>query len=160
MTFRSGIGIDVHPLVEGRALVLGGVEVPYEKGLAGHSDGDVLIHAVIDSLLGGAGLGDIGAHFPSNDPEYKGIASGELLDRTLKLVADRKWRVGYVDATIMAERPRLRPYVGQMKQALASSLGLDLDAVNVKATTGDGLGFVGRGEGIAALAIATLQETP
>ena len=160
MTFRSGIGIDVHPLVPGRPLVLGGVEIPYENGLSGHSDGDVLIHAVIDALLGGVGLGDIGTHFSSDDPEYEGIASGKLLDRTVGLLAAGKWRIENVDATIMAERPRLRPYMDQMKQALASSLRLDLDALNLKAKSGDGLGFVGRGEGIAALAIATLEKVP
>ena len=158
MTPRSGIGVDVHPLVTGRPLVLGGVTVPFEKGVAGHSDGDVLIHAVIDALLGGAGLGDIGSHFPSSDPQYEGISSGKLLGLTLDLLARHRWRPLHVDATILAERPALKPFIGGMRQALASSLGLDSHSVNLKATTTDGLGFLGRGEGIGALAIATIEE--
>ena len=113
MTTRSGIGIDVHPLVEGRPLLLGGIEIPFEKGLLGHSDGDALIHAVIDALLGGAGLGDIGYHFPSDESEYKGMASTELLSRTLPLLASNGWRTEYVDATIIAERPTLSPFIGR-----------------------------------------------
>ena len=156
---RSGIGIDVHPFVEGRALVLGGVVTPFERGLAGHSDGDVLIHAVIDAVLGGAGLGDIGTHFPSSDDRYKGIDSTRLLRRTLELVEARRWLVKYVDATILAERPALKPFIGEMERSLAGCLRLTPDQVNVKATSTDGLGFVGRGEGIACLAIATLERT-
>ena len=158
MTPRSGIGIDVHPLVEGRALVLGGVSIPFHQGLAGHSDGDVLLHAVVDALLGGAGLGDIGTHFPSGDDRYEGIASTELLRQTLGLLADRRWRVTYVDATILAERPRLSPFMDEIKRAMASALQLESDCVNVKATTTDGLGSIGRGEGIAALAVATVEK--
>ena len=158
MTTRSGIGIDIHPLVEGRRLVLGGVTIPSDMGLAGHSDGDVLIHAVIDALLGGAGLGDIGTHFPSDDDQYLNIASTELLGRTVDLIAQQRWRAQYVDATILAERPVLKSFMGQIKEVLASSLGLDCNNVNVKATTADGLGFVGRVEGIASLAIATLDQ--
>jgi 2-C-methyl-D-erythritol 2,4-cyclodiphosphate synthase len=158
MTPRSGIGVDVHPLVTGRPLVLGGVTVPFEKGIAGHSDGDVVIHAVIDALLGGAGLGDIGSHFPSSDPQYEGISSAKLLRLTLDLLAHHRWRPLHVDATIMAERPALKPFIGGMREALASSLGLDSHSVNLKATTTDGLGFLGRGEGIGALAIATIEE--
>ena len=157
MTFRAGIGIDVHPLVRGRPLVLGGVAVPFEMGLAGHSDGDVLVHAVIDSLLGGAGLGDIGTHFPSSDPRYEGIASTLLLEQTLRLLEDHRWRVAYLDATILAERPRLGPHMDHIKKSLASSLGLDIGSLNLKATTTDGLGFIGRAEGIAGMAVATLE---
>ncbi len=158
MTARTGIGIDVHPLADGRPLVLGGVTVPFPWGLDGHSDGDVLIHAVIDAMLGGAGLGDIGAHFPSTDSKTKGIASSELLGRTVDILADGGWRTLYVDATILAERPVLRPHMEQIKQSLAALLRLDTDSVNVKATTSDRLGFIGRGEGIAALAIATVDR--
>ena len=158
MKARSGIGIDVHPLVDGRTLVLGGVTIPFEKGLAGHSDGDVLIHAVIDALLGGAGLGDIGTHFPSSDPRYESIASTDLLGQTLQLLAENRWQTTYVDATILAERPVLRPFMGQIKHNLAASLALEPASVNLKATTTDGLGFIGRGEGIASMAIATVEQ--
>ena len=157
MTSRSGIGIDVHPLVKDRPLVLGGVTIPFQLGLLGHSDGDVLIHAVIDALLGGAGLGDIGTHFPSGDSQYQGIASTELLRRTIELLGPHRWQTRYVDATILAERPVLRPFMPLIKQTLAASLGLDPESVNLKATTTDGLGFIGRGEGIGALAVATLE---
>ena len=160
MGTRSGIGVDVHPLVGGRPLVLGGVTVPFEKGVAGHSDGDVLVHAVIDALLGGAGLDDIGAHFPSDDPRYEGISSITLLELTLEKLSRHGWRPRYVDATILAQRPVLRPYIGPMKQALAAALELDLSAVNLKATTTDSLGFVGRGEGIGSLAVATVEPLP
>ena len=158
MTVRSGIGVDAHPLVSGRPLVLGGIDVPFAKGLGGHSDGDVLIHAVIDALLGAAGMGDIGDHFPASDPDRKGIASTILLTRTADLLAARKWRPTYVDATIIAERPALKPYMGRMKRSVADSLGLREDEVNLKATTTDGLGFVGRGEGISTIAVATIQR--
>ena len=158
MTARTGIGMDVHPLVEGRPLVLGGVTVPFARGLDGHSDGDVLVHAVIDAMLGGAGLGDIGTHFPSSDSKTKGIASSELLRQTVGTLADGGWQTLYVDATILAERPVLRPYMAQIKQSLAAFLRLDADSVNVKATTSDRLGFIGRGEGIAALAVATVDR--
>ena len=152
--------MDVHPLVGGRPLVLGGVTVPFEKGVGGHSDGDVLIHAVIDALLGGAGLGDIGSHFPSDDPRYEGISSVTLLDLTLEKLSRHGWRLCYVDATILAQRPVLSPYIGSMKQMLAATLGLDISAVNLKATTTDGLGFVGRGEGIGSVAVATVEPLP
>ena len=158
MSWRSGIGFDVHPLVHGRPLVLGGVTVPFQQGLAGHSDGDVLTHAVIDALLGGTGLGDIGTHFPSKDPRYKGIDSMLLLRRTMDLVAEGGWQATYVDATIIAERPTLQPFLGDIKEGLAACLGLDLGSVNLKAKTTDGLGFVGRGEGIGSLAVATLHH--
>ena len=159
MTTRSGIGFDVHPLVEGRPLILGGVSIPFEMGLEGHSDGDVLIHAVIDALLGGAGLGDMGAHFPSSDPGYEGVASTTLLNKTLELVKGSRWQATYVDATILAQNPVLRPYIDQIEQGLAASLGLHRSSLNLKAKTTDGLGFIGRGEGIAALSIATLEPT-
>ena len=158
MSSRSGLGIDVHPLVEGRALVLGSVVIPHDRGLSGHSDGDVLIHAIIDALIGGAGLGDIGTHFPPSDPKYEGIASGKLLTATVGLLETHHWRAQYLDATILAERPTLKPFVGQIKEALADLLGLDPTLVNVKATTTDSLGFVGRGEGIASLAVATVEH--
>ena len=158
MTSRSGIGVDVHALVEGRALVLGGVTVPFDRGLAGHSDGDVLIHAIIDALLGGAGLGDIGTHFPSSDPRFKDIESTELLRRTHQLLESQRWRINYVDATILAERPTLQPLVHQIKCSIATSLGLHPDSVNLKATTTDGLGFIGRSEGISSLAIAAIER--
>ena len=157
MTSRAGLGFDVHPLVEGRPLVLGGVSIPFDKGLSGHSDGDVLTHAVIDAVLGGAGLGDIGSHFPSNDPSYEGIASTELLLRTVGLVGESGWRLAYLDATILAERPLINPFVDQIERSLAASLGVDRDSVNLKAKTTDGLGFIGRGEGVGALAVATLE---
>ena len=156
MSTRSGIGFDVHPLVEGRALLLGGVDIPFEKGLSGHSDGDVLVHAIIDALLGGAGLGDIGVHFPSSDPRYEGVSSLELLRQTVQLLVGHGWRTTYVDATILAERPLLRPYISRIQQAIAASLDVGRESVNLKAKTTDGLGFTGRGEGIAALSIATL----
>ena len=158
MTSRSGIGYDVHLLVDERPLVLGGVTVPFEKGLAGHSDGDVLTHAVIDALLGGAGLGDIGAHFPSSHDRYRSAASTGLLRETVGLLAASGWRTAYVDATILAERPVLSPFASRIKQSLAASLQVEPRQVNIKATTTDGLGFTGRGEGIAALAVATVEQ--
>ena len=158
MTVRSGIGFDVHPLVAGRPLILGGVTVPHFCGLKGHSDGDALTHAVIDAALGGVGLGDIGTHFPSSDARYKGADSMVLLDRTRDLLGASGWRVTYVDATIIAEEPKLSPYVMQMANTLSVHLGLDAKSVNVKAKTTDGLGFTGRREGIAALAVATLKS--
>ena len=159
MTTRSGIGIDVHPLVEGRELVLGGVAIPFDMGLSGHSDGDVLTHAVIDAILGGTGLGDIGTHFPSSDPRYEGIASTELLRRTVEMIGSHRWRISYVDATILAERPMLNQYILEMRQSIAACLSLDIELINLKATTTDGLGFVGRGEGIASLVVATIEPT-
>ena len=158
MSIRTGIGFDVHPLVADRPLVLGGVTVPHFSGLKGHSDGDTLTHAVIDAALGGAGLGDIGAHFPSSDPRYEDADSMVLLDRTRDLLAESGWRVTYVDATIIAEEPKLSPFVTRMAKNLSSQLGLEANLVNVKAKTTDGLGFTGRREGIAALAVATLES--
>ncbi len=158
MMTRSGIGFDVHPLVEGRPLMLGGVEIPHAMGLAGHSDGDGLIHAVIDAILGAAALGDIGTHFPPSEDKYKGIASRELLSQTLELLKHNHWRVTFVDATILAERPILKQHMGSMRRSLAASLQLTTDSVNIKATTTDGLGFIGRREGIGTLAIATIER--
>ena len=157
MTARSGSGFDVHPLAEGRPLVLGGVVVPFDKGLSGHSDGDVLTHAIIDALLGGAGLGDIGSHFPSNDPDLEGIESTSLLSRTVAILNAGGWQATYVDATIIAESPKLSPFLPQVRRRLAEALKVSSEKVNVKATTTDGLGFAGRGEGIASLAVATLE---
>jgi 2-C-methyl-D-erythritol 2,4-cyclodiphosphate synthase len=156
MSYRTGLGTDVHPLVAGRDLVLGGHTVPFELGLDGHSDGDVLTHAIIDALLGVAALGDIGTHFPSSDPGNAGISSITLLQRTVEKVREAGWMADFVDATIVAQRPTLAPHIGSIKSGLARALALDETQVNVKATTTDGLGFTGRGEGIAALAVATL----
>ena len=153
---RSGIGYDVHPFAEGRRLVLGGIEIPAPRGLAGHSDADVLLHAVMDAVLGAAGLGDIGVHFPPSDATWRDADSRDLL-RTVSLLVGSRWVVVNVDATVIAEAPRLGPYREQMCAAIAGDLGIDSDCVNVKATTNEGLGFVGRQEGIAALAIATLE---
>ena len=161
MSVRFGIGVDVHPLVEGEKLVLGGVTIPHGQGLAGHSDGDVLTHAVIDALLGAAGLGDIGTHFPSSDDRYRGVASIELLSQVVEMIPTRRdWRVQYLDATILAERPVLRPHIGDIRATLAAAMQIALDLVSVKATTTDGLGFVGRGQGIACMAVATVEALP
>ncbi len=157
MAPQSGIGYDVHPLVAGRSLVLGGVSIPFDKGLGGHSDGDVLIHAIIDALLGAATLGDIGTHFPSGDPQYKEIASTLLLRRTSELLEERGWRIIHLDATIVADQPTMKPFIDKMRRNVAESLKVDRDSVNLKATTTDGLGSIGRGEGIAALATATIE---
>ena len=158
MTTRSGIGVDVHPLVEGRPLALGGAIIPFDKGLAGHSDGDGLTHAIIDAMLGAAALGDIGTHFPPGDDRYKGIASVELLAQTIALLKRHRWRVAFVDATILAERPILKPHMSAIRSSLEQALGLPMDGVSVKATTTDGLGFIGRSEGIGSLAIATIER--
>ena len=158
MTARTGIGVDAHPLAEGRKLVLGGVEVPHHLGLQGHSDGDVLCHAVIDALLGAAGMGDIGDHFPPGDPRLAGVESLKLVSETAALLYRQRWRVVYVDATIIAQRPKLKPRLGAMRIKLAATLGLVSDNVNIKATTTDGLGFTGRGEGVASLAVATIEK--
>ena len=152
-----GIGYDVHPLAPGRPLVLGGVTVPYERGLAGWSDGDVLAHAVMDALLGAASLGDIGSHFPPGDPRYRGISSLELLQRVGTLLRDAGWRVVNIDAIIAAEQPRLAGHFAIMRQNMAQALGIDPGQVGLKATTSEGLGFVGRGEGMAAWAVALIE---
>jgi 2-C-methyl-D-erythritol 2,4-cyclodiphosphate synthase len=156
---RTGIGYDIHPLVKGRPLVLGGVSIPFEKGLAGHSDGDALTHAIIDALLGAAALGDIGAHFPAGDARFEGASSVDLLTDASKLVGGAGHRIVNVDSSVIAEAPRLAPHVEAMRQALADAIGIDSRAVSVKATTSDGLGATGRGEGIAALATVLLDST-
>lgn len=158
LDFRIGHGYDVHRLTEDRALILGGVQVPYPLGLLGHSDADVLTHAVMDALLGAAGLGDIGRHFPDTDERYRGISSLLLLAHVRALIADAGWRVGNIDATLIAQRPKLAPYLEGMRQNIAAGLELAPDCVNVKATTEEGLGFSGRGEGIAAHAVALLER--
>ncbi len=155
---RIGHGYDVHRLVEERKLILGGVDVPYERGLLGHSDADVLTHAVMDALLGAAGLGDIGRHFPDTDPTYKGADSLKLLDHVMTLLAGSGLRVGNVDATVIAQRPKLAAFIPQMRANLAARMGVDEDRVNVKATTEEKLGFTGAGEGIAVHAVALLEE--
>jgi 2-C-methyl-D-erythritol 2,4-cyclodiphosphate synthase len=155
---RIGHGFDAHALVAGRKLVIGGVAIPHEKGLAGHSDADVLIHAVCDALLGAAGLGDIGTHFPDSDARYKDIDSRRLLREVARLLKERGLRAANVDATIIAQAPRMAPHIPAMRANLAVDLGLAPDAVNVKAKTTERLGFVGRGEGIAAEAVALLSD--
>jgi 2-C-methyl-D-erythritol 2,4-cyclodiphosphate synthase len=154
---RIGQGFDVHRLVAGRKLVIGGVEIAHEKGLLGHSDADVLLHAICDALLGAAGLGDIGRHFPDTDARYKGIDSRELLRHAATLLRERGHRVVNVDATIIAQAPRMAPHIAKMVANIAADLGVDAAAVNVKATTTEELGFTGRGEGIAAQAICLLS---
>jgi 2-C-methyl-D-erythritol 2,4-cyclodiphosphate synthase len=154
---RIGQGFDVHRLVAGRRLVIGGVEIAHDKGLLGHSDADVLLHAVCDALLGAAALGDIGAHFPDSDPRFKGIDSRKLLREVAALLRARHFRVLSVDATIIAEAPRMAPHVGAMVENIAADIGMEAARVNVKATTTEGLGFTGRGEGIAAQAICLID---
>ena len=154
---RVGFGFDVHRLVEGRPLILGGVKVDYEKGLLGHSDADVLVHAIMDALLGAAGERDIGAHFPDSDPQYAGISSISLLGRVVNLLKDKGARPINVDAVIVAEKPRLAPYINEMVKNIASCLGIEEERVNIKATTTEGLGFTGRGEGIAAYAVVLVE---
>ena len=155
---RIGHGYDVHRLTEGRKLILGGVEIPFERGLDGHSDADVLLHAVMDSLLGAAALRDIGVLFPDNDPKYEGISSMLLVQEVMNRLEERKLRVGNVDVTILAQRPKLKDYIPQMRDNLAQALKLPADCVNVKATTEEGLGFTGSGEGIACHAVCLLEE--
>lgn len=155
---RIGHGYDVHRLVPERKLILGGVEIPYELGLLGHSDADVLTHAIMDALLGAAGLGDIGRHFPDNDPSYLGADSLVLLEHVRQLLDQRGWIVGNVDATILAQRPKLAGYLPEMEARLAAGLGVSVEQINIKATTEEGLGFTGSGEGIAAHAVALLER--
>ena len=157
MTMRIGHGYDVHRLVEGRKLILGGVEVPHTLGLLGHSDADVLTHAVMDALLGAATLGDIGRHFPDTDPAYAGADSLKLLDHVVELLEEKGYQVGNVDATILAQKPRLAPYIEKMRDKLAARMKVEPDQVNVKATTEEKLGFTGAEEGIAAHAVALLS---
>jgi 2-C-methyl-D-erythritol 2,4-cyclodiphosphate synthase len=155
---RIGQGYDVHQLVEGRRLVVGGVDIPYHLGLLGHSDADVLTHAVIDALLGAAGLGDIGQHFPDSNPVYTDIPSLKLLDIVTTMVADQLFFIENVDATIIAEAPKMRPFIDEMRSNIATSMKVTIDQVNIKATTEEGMGFTGRGEGIAAQAICLLTS--
>ena len=152
------MGYDVHRLVEDRELVIGGVKIPYEKGLLGHSDADVLLHAIMDALLGAAALGDIGKHFPDTDPKYRGISSLELLKQVGGLLAEKNFLIENIDSTIIAQAPKMRPYIDAMRQNIAAVLELDIDHVNVKATTEEGLGFTGTGEGISAQAVCMLTS--
>ncbi len=158
MAVRIGHGYDVHRLVPGRPLILGGVDIPYEKGLLGHSDADVLTHAVMDALLGAAALGDIGGHFPDTDPAYSGADSLRLLERVTVLIQEKGYAVGNIDATILAQAPKLKSYIGEMRQRIAAACGVKLDQISVKATTEEGLGFTGAGEGIAAHAVCLLEQ--
>ena len=155
---RIGKGYDVHRLVPGRDLIIGGVKIPYEKGLLGHSDADVLIHAIMDALLGAAALGDIGKHFPDTSDEFKDASSVELLKRVGELIAEERYFVGNIDAIIIAEKPKMRPYIDRMTDIISEALELDRDQVNIKATTEEGLGFTGEGKGIAAEAVCTLMR--
>jgi 2-C-methyl-D-erythritol 2,4-cyclodiphosphate synthase len=158
MTIRIGSGYDVHAFAPERPLVLGGVVIPHEYGLAGHSDADAVIHAVVDSLLGAAALGDIGQHFPSHDPRWKDQPSSVFLSYTLDLLQQHQWSIGNIDATIVAERPRMTPHIQAMREHLAEHLHLPIEQVSVKATTTDGLGFTGRQEGIACYAVALIEN--
>ena len=155
---RIGTGYDVHRLTEGRKLILGGVEIPWEKGLDGHSDADVLIHALMDALLGAAALGDIGQHFPDTDPAYKGISSIALLRKVTALLSEHGYRLGNADVTVICQRPKLAGHIPQMRQNLAEAMGVPVDLVSVKATTTEKLGFTGRGEGIAAEAVCLIEK--
>ena len=155
---RIGQGYDVHRLVEGRRLIIGGVDIPYEKGLLGHSDADVLLHAVMDALLGAAALGDIGQHFPDSDERYKGISSIELLKEVGKILQENGYMIENIDSTVIAQRPKLLPHRPQMAENIAAALGIEKEQVSVKATTEEGLGFTGTGEGISAQAIALLSS--
>ena len=155
---RIGVGYDVHPLVSGRRLILGGVDIPFEKGLDGHSDADVLVHAIIDALLGATGLGDIGVHFPSSDLRYKDISSVSLLRQVVSLLRARGWLVCNIDASIVAERPRLTPFISEMRGIIGEALGIDVEQVSVKSTTSKGLGLLGKGEGVAVHAVAMVEK--
>ncbi len=154
---RVGMGYDVHRLVEDRDLILGGVKIPYEKGLLGHSDADVLLHAIMDALLGAAALGDIGKHFPDTDPKYKGASSIRLLEHVGELIEEKLYVIGNIDATIIAQRPKMAPHIEQMRKNVADALRIEVDQINIKATTEEGLGFTGTGEGISSQAIASLE---
>ena len=154
---RVGMGYDVHKLTEGRKLILGGVDIPWEKGLLGHSDADVLIHAVMDALLGAAALGDIGKHFPDTDPAYKGISSIKLLVHVAELLRKQGYAVGNIDATVIAQKPKMAPHIPKMRENIANTLGLELNQVNIKATTEEGLGFTGSGDVISAQAVSILE---
>ena len=155
---RVGMGYDVHRLVEGRDLIIGGVNIPYEKGLLGHSDADVLLHAISDALLGAAALGDIGKHFPDTDPKYKGADSLKLLGHVGKLLEEKLYVIENIDATIIAQRPKMAPHIPKMRENIAGVLGLEVDQVNIKATTEEGLGFTGTGEGISSQAVCLIEK--
>lgn len=155
---RVGFGYDVHRFAPGRRLVLGGVEIPHDRGLVGHSDADAVLHAVIDAMLGAAALGDIGAHFPDDDPAWKDADSARLVEGVRSLLEDGGWRLGNVDVTVVLERPRLRPHIDAMRRRMATLLGVEVDCVSVKATTSEGMGFVGTGAGIAAHAVCTIRS--
>jgi 2-C-methyl-D-erythritol 2,4-cyclodiphosphate synthase len=155
---RVGTGYDVHRLVEGRKLMIGGVDIPHDKGLLGHSDADVLLHAICDALLGAAGLGDIGRHFPDTTPKYEGISSLTLLQEVVRLLAEAGFRVNNIDSTIVAQKPKMAPHIPEMIANIAAAAGVGRASVNVKATTTEGLGFVGRGEGMAAYAAGTIVK--
>ena len=155
---RIGHGYDVHPLVAGRDLILGGVKIPHSKGLHGHSDADVLIHAICDACLGAAGLGDIGRHFPDTDPQYKNIDSRKLLRKVKEAIAERGWKIANIDSTIVAQAPRVAPYLAQMIANVSADLGIPAENINIKATTTEKLGFAGREEGIAAHAVVLLDS--
>ena len=158
MKMRIGMGYDVHRLTEDRKLILGGVDIPYEKGLLGHSDADVLLHAIMDALLGAAALGDIGKHFPDTDPAHKGISSVELLKHVGGLLDEHGYRIGNIDATIIAQRPKMAPHIQAMRENTAKALNIDVDQINIKATTEEGLGFTGEGLGIASNAICMIEK--
>lgn len=155
---RIGMGYDVHRLTPGRDLIIGGVKIDYELGLLGHSDADVLLHAIMDAVLGAAALGDIGKHFPDTDPTYKGASSIRLMEHVRRITEEAGYRVGNVDATIIAQKPKMRPYIDKMQENIAAALGVSVSCINVKATTEEGLGFTGTGEGISAQAVCLLHE--
>lgn len=155
---RVGLGYDVHKLVEDRKLIIGGVEIPYEKGLLGHSDADVLIHAIMDSLLGACGLGDIGKHFPDIDPRFKGISSIKLLEQTAELIHQNGYFVNNIDATIIAQKPKMLPHIEKMRINISNALNIDIDKINIKATTEEGLGFTGKMLGISSQSIASVKS--
>lgn len=157
MSFRIGQGYDIHQLAQGRELILGGVKIPHHKGLLGHSDADVLLHAITDALLGALGLGDIGTHFPDTDAKYKGADSIMLLKESYKLITEKGYVLVNADATIIAEKPKLKPYISQIRESIAAALSAEVGAISVKATTGEKMGFIGREEGIAAQAIVLLK---
>jgi 2-C-methyl-D-erythritol 2,4-cyclodiphosphate synthase len=159
MDFRIGFGYDLHRLVDGRKLILGGVEVPSPKGLLGHSDADVLIHAICDALLGAAGMRDIGYHFPDTDPEYKNIDSKKLLLRVRELIRNKGWHIVNIDSTLVLQSPRISPYIEEMQLALAQMLDVEQGKISIKATTNEGLGYIGTGEGAAAYAVALIKRT-
>ena len=155
---RIGQSIDIHQLVEGRPLILGGVTIPYERGLKGHSDADVLLHAIIESIIGALGEGDIGKHFPDTDPAYKGISSMILLEKTYELMVEKGYHIGNVDSIILTEQPKMAPHIPQMRENVARVLHCDVSCINIKATRGEKMGFVGRGEGIVSQAVCLLEE--